>query len=70
MAVAVRVICLIGRTPRRITHQVTRPRMTKIASVAMTSTVTRRSTAASTSSSGRPTTTSFPDSRSVLAMRR
>ena len=52
MAPAVSVIRCTGRTPRRITHHITRPSTPSTASTAAASTATRRRTASSTSSSG------------------
>ena len=57
---AVAVICLIGRTPSRITQNVTSASTATIAAVAKTSTVTRRRIALSTSLRGVPTTMASP----------
>ena len=51
IAVAVAVICFTGRTPRRITHQVTSPRRPSTSPVMITSTQMSRLTEASTSAS-------------------
>ncbi len=70
MAPAVTVIRCTGRTPRRITHQVTRPSTASTASTAAASTAIRRRTASSTPSSGRASTTVAPVRRSMRACMR